>query len=266
VPFTDERLRRFDCVAQLQFDMAKGGVPQTSSEPEEIRLSTDDVILCVKNARRLRKDARRTSFESRLALKELALEEVAKGYLVFFRIMVQHRSENVQVGDLQRFIQAGFPVPLHDLIEANSGLFTQEALRAAFWDHELKLGAIEFIINSIEEVMPVARPSPIPGVKLLPLRYRIASRFARSERLRARGVETMTKALATLQNAGITTLDQIGKRATYVGLSRNPDRCFLLTADRELERDLDTILSVLIIALEVTAQRFPSALVVLPSN
>lgn len=205
-----------------------------------IRLSMSDVELCVRNARRLRKDARRTSPGTRLALEELALEELAKGSMVMFRIYIQAAAAGrlmpPRAGGVGGVVSKG----VTKLLESRADLLSDAALKEAFWNHDIKLDHVALMIDFLELTMPAIAAARQVDTRGLSPATRLFGFFARWERLRRFGIKYLSDTLARMRAAGVDDLDSLGKTAIYVGLDRQAAKCTPPTADYDLIELLGT--------------------------
>ena len=200
-----------------------------------IRFSVSDVDLCRRNAQRLMRDAKRTSSESELALLELAFEELAKGYMVFFRIAFRG---SIDRPSESRTLPSLDPGPILSILERNHRLLSDDAVREAFWNHDIKLEMAELIFDLLDRLVgPLEQVSRFRS-QGLPFRIRLVLWFARSRRIRGMAIEHLREVISGLRASGFARLDDIGKQATYVGLDRSAERCFPPRADDRVTKAL----------------------------
>jgi hypothetical protein len=203
------------------------GSPRSKDEGP-LRFSRSDVLLCLGNARRLMKDSRKVSQESRLLLLELALEELAKGYMIFYRILAV---------DADKFKAAKFPGSdqlgaAKELLDSSRNLFSDSSVRRAFKWHEVKVEFIELLGKTIT----LSPPIPIDDRSVvstgLPFRTRILLARGRVGGYRRISDASLRQTVGRVLEIASTPLDRLAKRATYVDLNEDETRCVGPVADR----------------------------------
>jgi hypothetical protein len=202
---------------------------------EGLSLSMDDVALCVRNAKRLMKDSSHVSPGTCLALRELALEELAKGSMVQFRIYIQDAVKGKWPAT--RSTAGPAPPELGELLDRNADLLTDEALKRAFWDHDIKLGHVALMVDFLELTIPAMETAKL-DTRGLSIRTRTLSGLVKLGPLRRLGLRYLSENLVELRGRGIDRLDDLCKNALYVGLDKAGERCTAPSADPELVRIL----------------------------
>jgi len=201
----------------------------------ELDLSKRDVRLCLENVQRLMRDSNKVSAESKLMLRELALEELAKGYMVFFRLLAKNPSE---VRGRLRFPKTAGSEKLAELLEGHRDMFSEAALRRAFKDHEVKvefLGALSDVLLQTPPILLDDRNVDSQGLPFAVV-YRLAK--GRVKRLTQLGDASNRRTIAKIRERANRQvdgrLDNLAKRATYVDLRTDGPGCIPPVADPEL--------------------------------
>lgn len=209
------------------------------NESENLELSPKDARTCLENARRMMRDSNRVSPESQLVLRELALEELAKGYMIFFRL---HSKDPSRAKSRLRLPQVPGSEKTKVLLEGYRDLFSDATLRRAFRDHEVKVDFVEALSRVFLEAPPTLLDDRNIDTQGLPFRivYRLAK--GRVKRLSQLGDEsnrrTISKILNATQRLKNPRLDSLAKRATYVDLVPEGRGCVPPEADKDLSSAL----------------------------
>lgn len=211
-----------------------GPLPQS-----ELMLTLADAETCLKNAGRLSKDARKTSPGTRLALREAALEEIAKASMIVFRAQLQAS------GGRGPLPPPGAPTPpgegaVFRLLWERRELLSDANLRAAFRWHPVKLEYVEFLLDLLDAILEDVRPGPV-RVRGAPIKFRFWVPVVTSNFVRPIISRRIRKFLSDQRSRGILGLDGIAKRGLYVDLTDGGRPCKPAEADPGLLTDLWTL-------------------------
>ena len=180
----------------------------------ELHLTLEDATLCLRNSDRLRRDSRGRTLGTRLALLELALEEVAKGNMILIRTEIQKAPGPSRLG-AESAPPDSIQGRLRALLLAKMHLFTDDALREAFWNHDIKLEFVEFLIDLVELLLPIISASD-PDVSNYPARYRLMAGFGSLPPVKRFTIAQLRETFVKLKQLGFESLDTAAKRGLFV--------------------------------------------------
>lgn len=218
---------------------------------KRLALSLAEIEKCLDNSKELRRDARKTSVETSLALLELSMEECAKGMVLLFDR--KFALEAVDPSSSETLEKISDP-ELRAVFQKHGRFLTPEAVRLSFKHHWMKLKQLQFVLDymsyftrhggaeaSIKEVLtnPNYPLGFIIRVALIPRRNR--------KELVTRSVRD---GLDRLNSLGVETLDRLKNRALYVDLSPDENQCEFPDVDDELLSEVSTCSGFLIQLLE----------------
>jgi hypothetical protein len=202
----------------------------------ELHLTLADAVLCLRNSDRLRHDSRRRSPGTKLALLELSLEEVAKANMILLRLRIQGARSPVRLG--AETAPADSPVgQLRDLFIAKMHLLTDDALRKAFWNHDIKLEFVEFLMDLSELVVPFTAKAR-SRTRDYPPRYRLIAALGNVSAVRKLAMASLRESFARLRETGVESLDTAAKRALFVDINQRTGEIRPPEADRDLTENI----------------------------
>lgn len=211
------------------------------AEVAPLQFSIEDVRLCLQNADRLRRDARFRTLGTKLALYEFALEELAKGNMILLRLQLADAIVASSTGRTTGSPSDCAAQQVFQLLSDNARFFSDETIRKAFWDHDVKLEFVEFLAKIM--MIAVARfESEGANTSSLPLRYRAFGAVANVGPVRRIALGQLRTGVDHLKRLGFDSLDTICKRALFAGLDRRTGKLTSPTADRELMWDIWMVL------------------------
>jgi hypothetical protein len=222
---------------------------------KQIDLSATDIRLCLSNAKRLMVDATKVSPESQLMLRELALEELAKGYMVYFRLLTKNPAQFKNRVHLPHI--AGSE-KIAELLQGHRDMFSEAALRRAFWDHEVKVEFIELLAEVVLQAPPIFVDDRNVDTRGLPFGTVVRLARGRIRRYSQLGIVSNRRVIAKIRERVKREvngrLDALAKRATYVDLASSGPGCVLPNADKELSDALGHFDRTWAAALSLAAQ------------
>lgn len=107
----------------------------------KLKVTIEDVQLCIANAERLLADADKVSEPSAVALSELALEETLKGWVLYV-----HRTDEKRDARRTALVAAA---PIRRYLDDNAALLKRIESRTVFKSHWAKLDALRFVAGFI---------------------------------------------------------------------------------------------------------------------
>ncbi len=200
--------------------MAGGTVPRPKDAPRLPRgylVSLSAVEVCLLNAERLLLDATKTSGPTAAALAELSIEEAAKAWMLYFRLLFQGRRPKF-FPRLSRNDHA----ELDKFLESHSSYLKglDNEIAAAFRFHKVKLRFLSFLLRYVEKVFPVlgkrgnlkrlAEEVHGPAIRI-------------SESTGGMNTENALRLLKAFRLERLTELDAVKQRGFYVGLTKRGD-------------------------------------------
>jgi hypothetical protein len=209
-------------------------MPTNPSEEKDLQLTIDDVALCRDNARRLRSDASRSSAPTRPGLLELSIEECAKGFLILFEGKIRREGADLRNPEsFEKITDSG----VRSILEKHRGVLTPDAVRQAFWSHEVKLAHLEFLIDYLSYNAPKFAELSVQmaiGDPRLPFRQRMRILLTLgNKRNRAEAVSQSREELQELRDLELETLDELKEDGFYVNLSEDGTKCVPPSADED---------------------------------
>ena len=180
-------------------------------------VSLTAVQVCVQNAERLLEDATKTSGPTASALAELSIEESAKAWMLYFRLLFQGRGPRIRARiPRKKLLRVGEYLQQHrDYLSR-----LDREIAAAFRYHKVKLKFLAFLLGYLEVALPIfeeaerfkgiaeALHGPAFNVKELGVGV---------------NVERLGKLLGSFRKEGLTALDQVKLRGFYVNMSEKGD-------------------------------------------
>ena len=155
--------------------VSDGGAPndRAGKTHPELRITLEAVQLCEANADRLLSDSKNVSEPTAVALAELALEEVLKGWVLLF-----HRTDAPRDSDVSRSVQllVADDESLREFLDTLRGISPKDLFRS----HEAKLRALEPALRLIEgSLSKMESGSPGPLLQKEALKTRISVKWVR---------------------------------------------------------------------------------------
>jgi hypothetical protein len=198
---------------------------------ERLEFSADDVLICLKNAAELRKDALRSSAETELTLLTLSIEEAAKGFVVVFeRRLAAEGIDPSSPDSLSKVTDPG----LRRLLDRHRDVLTPDSVRDAFREHRVKQRHLTFVADLCLYLVP----SSFPKAALLfvitpnvPLGLRIRAFFWYLDHRGGQLNDDDRDALARLDSIDFAALEKLRQRALYVDLRSPSGGCVAPVAD-----------------------------------
>jgi len=181
--------------------------------PRKWGVSLSAVELCAQNAERLFVDATKVSAPTTAALAELSIEESAKGWMLYFRLLLQGQT-----------VKAPFRVsrkeakPITDFLESRADYLVglDGDILLAFRRHEVKLRFLAFLLEFLEKSVPMlaAKDRPVQIAQTLQGHvFDVRQSFAPPD-------PAATLALIrSFRREFLTELSQVKERGFYVNLS-----------------------------------------------
>jgi hypothetical protein len=175
------------------------------------------VEICLLNVERLLIDATKTSGPSAAALAELSIEEAAKAWMLYFRLLFQGRRPRFSPR-LSRSEHA----ELDDFLESQSTYLKglDNEIAAAFWFHKVKLRFLSFLFRYVEKVLPVLGKK---GDLKRPAEEVHGPAIRISESAGELNTEGALSLLRAFRLERLTELDAVKQRGFYVGLTKRGD-------------------------------------------
>lgn len=192
--------------------------------PWKIRPGERDVLLCLENARRLRRDAKACKSPAKLALLELSIEQAAIGAMLFFRLELNDELDTNPTSH-QSGTGADSEETYSAMIRRHAPQLTDQAIIRAAWKHPWSLREARFVLEMIESQIPRALDSS-KSVSLdfseVPPHLRPVARALRTKR-GSRLVNAMVRRLVDdIQRLDVDRLDKtIKNNSLYVRV--NPE-------------------------------------------
>ena len=203
-----------------------------------MRPRVEGIRVCMANAKRLRLDARRCRSPAKLALVELSLEQVALGWMLYLRILV-----NVDPVFLAR-LQSGISLP--DLPAGSPGWKVALAgqltrlddgtILRAFRRHRQSLVELDGLLRTVEEMLPfILEPGNVSpeSLRRAPIQYRLGLRVFGGRLMRGTMIESVRKTHAALRALDLGRLDETVKNSSlYVRIDAATGACLLPETDK----------------------------------
>jgi hypothetical protein len=215
-----------------------------------LEFSEGDVLLCLGNAAGLREDALRSSRETELVLLTFSIEEAAKGFVIVFERKLA--SEGVDPGSAASLSRISDP-GLRTIFERHKDILSPEAVRRAFYKHDVKQRHLRFVADYCLYLAPMsilvgARELMVaPGVAL---GTRFRALFWQADHKDGKLNEKDRAILKTLDSVDHESLEDLRKRALYVNLATPSGGCKPTAADDSALDWLEDVSSLLIGMLE----------------
>ncbi len=185
--------------------------------PRNFFVSLSAVELCVENAERLLLDATKTSPPTSAALAELSIEEAAKGWMLYLRLIAQGR----KVPHLPRISRAVSKALKRTLEENFDDLaHLDERIWEAFRDHRVKLRFLGVLLQFVSAGLPLLAKQD----DVVRLTQDIQGpAFNPKEADPSKEIDAIKTLLSSFRVDGLTYLDLVKKRGFYVNLSEKGD-------------------------------------------
>lgn len=209
---------------------------ESVSGPSRGQFTPKDVTLCLVNARRLMRDSRRVSPESRLVLLELAMEELAKGYMVLFRMLA---SGQLRLNERIRLPQVDGTEKAVEMVKAHREMFSDSALHRAFKYHEMKVGFVESLSDILLEVPWIPVDDRNVDTRGLPFWTVVRLARGRIREYSRIGDASNRRLIAKIRSLADEPLYALAKRSTYVDLAFDGNGCIPPHANEELSVTLE---------------------------
>jgi hypothetical protein len=178
-------------------------------------VSLSAVELCVHNAERLLLDATKTSPPTAAALAELSLEEAAKGWMLYFRLIFQGRKSRVRIrmSPKESKVAVDFLDSKAVYLEGLDG----EIFLAFKW-HKVKLRFLAFLLEYLELALPVL----VKRARTLKITQELhGPAFAVNEAFGTPDLEVMLRLIRSFRRDHLTELGEVKERGLYVNLSNS---------------------------------------------
>lgn len=184
--------------------------------PRSFVVSLSAVELCVLNAERLLVDATKVSLPTSAALAELSIEEAAKGWMLYFRLLAQGRRTRIRIGVTSRELKAA-----SDFLESRADYLRglDGEIIDAFKFHKVKLRFAAFLLQYLE----LALPSLAKEGGLLKAAQALHGPAFNVETLGTDDLDGIMKLLRSFRKGQLTELDSIKQRGLYVNLADSRD-------------------------------------------
>ena len=198
-------------------EKAASPLKNTPRLPRGYLVSLSAVEVCLLNAERLLLDATKTSGPTAAALAELSVEEAAKAWMLYFRLLFQGRRPRFS----PRLSRTG-NAEIDEFLESQASYLRglDNEIAAAFRFHKVKLRFLSFLLLYVEKVLPVL------GKKgnLKRLAEEIHGPTIRiSESAGGLNTENALRLLKAFRLERLTELDAVKQRGFYVGLTKRGD-------------------------------------------
>ena len=120
--------------------------------PRKWYVSISAVEVCILNAERLLLDATKTSGPTSAALAELSIEEAAKAWMLYFRLLLQGR----KIKFAPRFTSIE-RLEIEKYLESHEGQLRKldDEIITSFKSHKVKLQFLSFLLGYVEKVLPI---------------------------------------------------------------------------------------------------------------
>lgn len=222
-----------------------------STDPaiRRLALTADDSEMCLDSARGLRKDARKCSDETALALLELSMEECVKGIM----LILDRRFDAVGFDPTSASSLALVPSEeLRDIYRRHAGHLTAQAVRDSFRWHQEKLKQLEFILEfyayGLEHGLLEHALCEVLSKLEYPLEWQIRLLLLRKKD-RARLTKATQEAIEEIRSLNVRELDDRKEQGLYVGLSEEGQGCVFPSVEpkflEKVERAADLLIQLL---------------------
>ncbi len=229
---------------------------------EDTPASIEAVQMCSANAERLYDDSQSVSEPTRVALLELAIEEVAKGYWLYFR--VQEKSPPIVVAPPA---PGGPNVPPQDHpgswmvwnmtpkeqvqlashVQRYKDVLSPGQFETLFRKHEVKLELMNYLLGMFKIVLPALHRSPVAtGALKRALPFLNASKVM--EEAKENG--DLTTLLENFDEESFRSLSKLKNDAIYVGYSERAKAFTLPSANVAAGEALDSLAEALVAMLK----------------
>lgn len=143
-----------------------------TDQTHPVAVTKEGIQLCLANSERLLRDAERVSEPTCVALTELAIEESAKGWMLFFTLW-SAKMKNPSGGPIWDFARSTLErgaseikpkdlEPIVDYIKKHTNDFTNPPLDEAFEHHRVKLDFIDAIVGYLTVILPLIERVQLP--------------------------------------------------------------------------------------------------------
>lgn len=218
--------------------------------------------LCLKNVKRLLKDAKKCSLPTRAALLELAYEEIGKGFIlwtVYWHKTIDKRQEIgplVRKDSLMNFVENLEPVTSQHLKEFVLEVLdakTAKDVQRSFKEHPVKLEMLAGLLGVLEKVGPEILAKGIPVIN--PYNTRSPPIIVRSRligRVLTKAINRCQSAISSLRTLTGGRLSLVKEWGFYVELGEDgnfmmPQLSKQIVKDLELlDTSLDSALSIMV--------------------
>jgi hypothetical protein len=200
--------------------------------------SEADVLVCVTNSKRLRRDAARCRSPAKLALLELSLEQAAFGAMLAVRMVVDRSA----IGAAMREGKSLPPVTskLTEVVCEHLPLLDDRAIKRASLNHSDTLEQLVFQLEFLEWVLPlILKPdgSDAQAPKSSSIQYRFGVYMMRNSLLGAAIVDAVHDMVVELRARNLRRLDRTVKdHALYVRMDELTGRAMLPESDPKAAR------------------------------
>lgn len=144
-----------------------GVLPAKVTEPKRIAASWEGIQLCITNGDRLVRDSERVSEPTQAALLELAIEELAKGWMMFFSLAPKGSGTGPapglasMIGDFTNKLEKSPPSPAEiaavvEFFKQYGDELSNPPLEDAFERHAVKLSFLEAVVRFLIVIAPFA--------------------------------------------------------------------------------------------------------------
>lgn len=181
--------------------------------PRKWAVTLSAVELCTQNAERLLLDASKTSTPTAAALAELSIEEAAKGWMLYFRLLLQGRNTKVPLRMSSKEFKAAGEF-LASKVDYLRGI-DDEILLAFKW-HRVKLRFLAFLLEYLELTLPLLAKRD----RVLRLAQELQGpAFEVKETFGTPDIDGLMKLIRSFRRDHLTELDEIKQHGLYVNLS-----------------------------------------------
>jgi AbiV family abortive infection protein len=171
------------------------------------------VELCVQNAERLLLDAAKATPPTAAALAELSIEESAKAWMLFFRLLFQGRRSKAHIRLTSKEMKKAYQF-LESKAEYLRGL--DDEILLAFERHKVKLRFLAFLLEYIELALPVLSTKE----RALRIAQELhGPTFDASQIVSPPDVDGALRLLRSFRRDYLTELGEVKEHGLYVNLS-----------------------------------------------
>jgi hypothetical protein len=198
-----------------------GGDAMKSTRPLPARPTLETVEICLLNSQRLFSDAEKVSTPTAAALLELCLEEIAKGWMLYFTFLKQ-KSGGVRAAlDRSRASSPEESRLLRKILsfyDKHEEYFENPSVDGAFYEHKIKLDYLKFLIELQEMIIPVL--TNLPGA-MEEAQRAFSSGILKPQRHEKEGLAKYKGFLSQFNKAELVRLQEVKNDGIYANLSNS---------------------------------------------